>query len=270
MNSDRGLHASAGGAVSTAAYDRYIGRWSRLFVPSLLAAAGVATGHHVLDVASGTGEAAMAALPLVGPAGMVVGTDISPAMLGAARARLPESYRAAVTDGQMLAFRDASFDAVICQLGLMFFPDPARGLAECRRVLRRGRRAAVCVIGKRENAPMWGVLADALGRQLPDRRHTLNLSFSLSDPDRLGHMLADAGFQEVTVTSETRRGVVASFEEYWAAIEAGIGSMPLMYLGLPEPQRQAVRQEVRAGLAPFAVNGRLELSVEMLIAAGRA
>jgi ubiquinone/menaquinone biosynthesis C-methylase UbiE len=51
-----------------------------------------------------------------------------------------------VADGQALPFADATFDAVLCQLGLMFFPDPARGLAEFRRVLRPRRRAAVCVI----------------------------------------------------------------------------------------------------------------------------
>ena len=128
MNSDAGLHAPVGGAVSASAYDRWIGRWSRLFIPSLLRAAGIATGHRVLDVATGTGEAAMAAISLVGPMGVVIGADISAAMLGAAGARLPESYRSVVTDGQALAFCDASFDSVLCQLGLMFFPDPARGL----------------------------------------------------------------------------------------------------------------------------------------------
>jgi len=126
MSSDRGLHAAADQKVSADAYDRYIGRWSRLFVPSLLTAAEVGAGDQVLDVATGTGEAAIAAIPLVGDTGVVVGADISAAMLGTARARLPRSYRAIVTDGQALAFQDASFDAVLCQLGLMFFPDPAR------------------------------------------------------------------------------------------------------------------------------------------------
>jgi ubiquinone/menaquinone biosynthesis C-methylase UbiE len=82
----------------------------------------------VLDVATGTGEAALAAIPLVRPAGLVIGADISVAMLTAARVRLPEAYRAVAADGQALAFRDASFDAVICQLGLMFFPDPRKAL----------------------------------------------------------------------------------------------------------------------------------------------
>ena len=212
----------------------------------------------------------MAAISLVGPAGVVIGADISAAMLGAGRARLPKSYQAVVTDGQALAFCDDSFDSVLCQLGLMFFPDPAQGLAELRRVLRDGGRAAVCVISKRERAPMWGVLAESLSRHLPDQREILNLSFSLADPERLEQMFAAAGFREVTVTRETRQGTVESFDEFWAAIEAGAGQQPLIYLGLPERERQVVREEVRAGLSPFESNGRLEMGVEMLIGAGQA
>jgi ubiquinone/menaquinone biosynthesis C-methylase UbiE len=270
MSSDRGLHAAAGQQVSADAYDRYIGRWSRLFVPSLLTAAKVGAGDQVLDVATGTGEAAIAAISLVGDAGVVVGADISAAMLSTARARLPRSYRAIVTDGQSLALQDASFDAVICQLGLMFFPDPARGLAEFRRVLRHGGCAAVCVISTAEKAPMWGVLAETLSRHLPEQREALHLSFSLAHRPRLEAMLAAAGFRQVRVTWETRDGIIESFDEYWAAIEAGGGQQPLIYLSLPEQERRAVREEVRAGLSPFEKNGRLEMTVEMLIGVGRA
>jgi ubiquinone/menaquinone biosynthesis C-methylase UbiE len=203
VNSDPGLHAAVGRTVNASAYDRYIGYWSRLFVPSLLAAAEIATGHRVLDVASGTGEAAVAAISLVGGAGAVIGADISAAMLGAARARLPQSYQTIVTDGQALAFRDASFDAVICQLGLMFFPNPGLGLGEFHRVLRRGGRAAVCVISTSDRAPMWGVLSEALSRRLPDQQELLNLSFSLADPESFEQMFDAAGFHDIRVAKET-------------------------------------------------------------------
>ena len=212
MSSDQGLHAATGQEVSADAYDRYIGRWSRLVVPSLLAAAEVGSGDRVLDVATGTGEAAIAAISLLGDTGVVVGADISAAMLRTARARLPRSYRAIVTDGQALAFQDASFDAVICQLGLMFFPDPARGLAEFRRVLRHGGCAAVCVISTPEKAPMRGVLAETLSRHLPEQREALHLSFSLAHRPRLEAMLAAAGFRQVRVTWETRDGIIESFD----------------------------------------------------------
>src|SRR2546428_5731605 len=106
VNFGSGLHAAPGRAVDTLAYEQYIGRWSRLFVPAVLAAAEVAGGDRVLDVATGPGVAALVAMSVVKPVGLVIGADISPAMLTAGRARLgDESFRAVATDGQALAFR---------------------------------------------------------------------------------------------------------------------------------------------------------------------
>src|SRR5215475_5654680 len=266
-----GLHTAAGQRVDDSAYYQYIGRWSQLFVPAVLAAAEVAGGDRVLDVATGPGEAALIALTVVKSAGFVIGADISPAMLTAARARLgDEAFRPVATDGQALAFRDGSFGAVVCQLGLQFFPDPARGLVEFRRVLRAGGCTAVCVISTPDRAPMWGVFADVLSRHLPDQHDALHLSFALADPERLEHLLRLAGFRDVWVKRETRQGTIESFDEYWAPIEAGTGQLPQAYLALPEASRRAVREEMQTQLAAFESGGRLVMSVEMLIGAGRA
>jgi ubiquinone/menaquinone biosynthesis C-methylase UbiE len=182
-----GFHAAPGRAVDTSAYDRYIGRWSRLFVPAVLAAAEIAPGYRVLDISTGTGEAALMTLPIVGTSGLVIGADISPAMVEAARDRLNQpSFWPVAADGQALPFADGSFDAVICQLGLQFFPDPALGLLEFRRVLHLGGYAAACVISTPDRAPMAGI-ADAISRFLPEQRNILYLSFALADPKRLEH-----------------------------------------------------------------------------------
>ncbi len=269
-NPDRGLHARAGHPMDVAAYDQYIGRWSRLFVPALLAAAEVSDGGQVLDVATGPGEAAHAALAIVGSSGSVVGADISALMVTAARARLTGPFQPVTADGQMLPFRAACFDAVFCQLGLMFFPDPARGLQEFRRVLRPGKRAAICVCSTADRAPMWGFFANALARRLPEYRRTFHLVFSLADAGRLHEMLRAAGFLDVSVTREERGGTITSLEAFWAPIEAGAGQLPQVYLALPEASRRAVRQEVNSHLARFDHDGRLAMQIEMLIATGRA
>lgn len=123
-----GFHASPVGGIDASAYDRYIGRWSRLFVPAVLSAADVRVGYRVLDVATGSGEAALEAASAVGQSGMMVGVDISAAMLDAAVGRLAgKPFFPVVASGQSLPFGDASFDAVLCHLGLMFFPEPALG-----------------------------------------------------------------------------------------------------------------------------------------------
>jgi ubiquinone/menaquinone biosynthesis C-methylase UbiE len=265
-----GFHVAPGRAVDASSYDRFTGRWSRLFVPAVIAAAEVAQGCRVLDVSTGTGEAALMTLPMVGASGLVIGADIAPAMLKAARDRLGgRSFWPVAADGQILPFKDGSFDAVICQLGLQFFPDPARGLREFRRVLRIGGCAAVCVISTPDRAPMWRILADVLSPFLPEQR---NISTSLSHwltPNRLESLFANA-FRDSRVERKKREGVFESFDEYWEPIEAGIGSIPQAYLTLSEEDRHAVREEVRKRLSRFESNGRLLMSVEMLIGKGRA
>jgi ubiquinone/menaquinone biosynthesis C-methylase UbiE len=266
-----GFHVAPGHAVDAAAYDSWTGRWSRLFVPPVLAAAEIGHGQRVLDVSTGTGEAAQMALSITGASGCVIGADISSAMLAAARARLGEpSFLPVAADGQALPFRNASFDAVVCQLGLQFFPDPALGLVEFRRVLRRGGCAAVCVISTPDRAPMWGILANAIAHLRPNLRNILYLSFALHDPRRLEELFSSAGFKDVEVVQEARGDTIESFDDYWAPIERGIGSIPQAYLSLSDEERRSVREQVKSRLSSFETDGKLVLAVEMLIGKGRA
>jgi ubiquinone/menaquinone biosynthesis C-methylase UbiE len=132
---------------AAAGYDSAFARVTTHFVPFLLRAARITPGMRVLDIAAGTGLASEAALSVVGPAGHVTAADLSPAMVDKARERLAQAKNTsvAVEDGHALSFSEGSFDAVMCSLGLMFFPDPLRGLTEFRRVLRLAGRAAVSV-----------------------------------------------------------------------------------------------------------------------------
>jgi len=270
VNFGPGLHAAVGERVDRGAYDRYVGLWSRLFVPKVLAAAEITVAHRVLDVATGTGEVAAMALSRVGRAGRVVGADISVAMLAAAHSRLADPrFQPVAADGQALPFADGTFDSAICHLGLMFFPDPARGLKELRRVLRRGRRAALCVISTAERAPMWGVLAETLARYLPDQREVLHLSFALGNARHFEGLFLSAGFRDIIVTREARECRFESFDDYWSPIEDGAGTLPLAYRALPESTRRAVREEVQMRLSDFESKGRLVMTVEMLLGAGR-
>jgi SAM-dependent methyltransferase len=192
-------------------------------------------------------------------------------MLVGARDRLRDPLFCPVAaDGQALPFKSGIFDAVTCQLGLQFFPDPARGLAEFYRVLRPGCSAAVCVISTADRAPMFGVLADVLSRFVPEQRDLLHLSFALADANRLERMFVSAGFREVQLERVQREDTIDSFDEYWAPIEMGVGSQPQIYIALSEIDRRAVREEVRSRLSPFLSNSHLVMSIEMLLAAGRA
>ena len=130
------------GDEAAAEYDRAFAHVSGHFVPFLLHAVRLEPGMHVLDIATGTGLAAAAALAAVGSTGSVFAADVSAAMVEQAGRRLGSrpNVSVAVEDGQSLSFADGRFDALICSLGLMFFPDAARGVSEFRRVLRPGAR----------------------------------------------------------------------------------------------------------------------------------
>jgi len=257
--------------VDLAAYFNYLGRWSALFVPALVAAAKIVPDDRVLDVAAGPGEAMLFASSAAGPGGRVAGCDLSLPMLAAARARMPAAAgRLVVADGQALPFAARRFDAVICQLGLMFFADPGAGLREFRRVLRPGGRAAVCVLAAPDRAPIWGALASALGAALPHDRDLLMLSFALADATALGALIEAAGFADIRVVTERRAAVFASLGDYWRAVANGAGMLPQAYRGLPEPARRQVRADAGDLLAAFQAGGQLRLPIEVVIGAGRA
>jgi ubiquinone/menaquinone biosynthesis C-methylase UbiE len=266
-----GFHAPAGGSVDIDGYEGWVGRWSRLFVPSVLAAAGVSVGDVLLDVSTGTGEAAAAAVGVVGPTGRVVGVDIAPAMAGAARTRLrAPTFLPVAGDGMALPFGPRRFDSLVCQLGLQFFPDPSRGLAEFRRVLRPAAAAGVCVISTPDKAPMWGIVSDELSRVMPAQRHVLQLSFALSDPARLAAMFHEVGFTRVDVHRVTKEGAVTDLDSYWKALEHGAGAIPQIYRMLDESARRSIRQRTLNRLSEFRHGNTLAMSVETLIGTGRA
>src|SRR5271163_4503506 len=176
---------------AAAEYDRAFAHVTAHFMPFVLQAAHIAPGMHVLDIATGTGLSAEAALAAVGPTGLVVAADVSPAMAEKARERLSKAPNASVSveDGQALSFADSSFDAVLCNLGLMFFPDPVRGLSEFRRVLRPDGRVAVSVntVVERSYNHQINVI---IARHMPSLAGAVPRTFALGEASLL-HSLFD-------------------------------------------------------------------------------
>jgi ubiquinone/menaquinone biosynthesis C-methylase UbiE len=256
-------------AVGATGYDDTFADVTDLFLPALLRAARLATGQHVLDVATGTGVAAQGAAAIVGPSGRVIAGDISPAMLEVARRKLRESPVTVDTlDAHALPFADGHFDAVICQLGLMLFSDRPRALAEFRRVLRPDGRVAVSVSTTPERTLYLRVSA-AIARHVPSKASTLNRCFDIADAGRLGALLADAGFRDIQVESECRELRFASFDTYFGDIENGATLSGQEYVCLPENVRQRVRADVRRDLLAEGPDGPLTINMEVLIGSGR-
>jgi len=253
---------------AAAGYDRAFARVTTHFMPFLLRAANVGPGMRVLDIAAGTGLASDASLRVVGPSGHVTAADLSPAMVEKARGRLAQAKNASVSveDGQALSFSDESFDAVVCSLGLMFFPEPLRGLAEFRRVLRLGGRAAVSVNTVPERSSNTRINI-AIARHQPSLAEASARIFSLGDEKKLRSLFDAAGFRDVEITTEVHRFVLPSFKAYFEPFEQGAGSPGQAFVSLSEEARRAVREEIRRELGD--TGGPIEVEVEYRFGSGR-
>ena len=250
-------------------YDELFAQITRSFIPALLAAARINSGHRVLDVATGTGAAAEAAAKLVAPSGEVFAGDVSSSMLDVARRNLKDTaIKLELFDGQALPYPEGRFDRVICQMGLQFFDDPERGLGEFRRVLTPGGRAAVSVNSTPERS-MFTRIGTVIGRYVPAQAEKLNRYASIRTIERLDTLFRAAGFAGVKVQSEMRSFSFASFDEYFRGTESGAGISGHAYVKLPEDLQRAVREDVRrsfpngGGAKPFVVE------MEVLVGSGQ-
>jgi ubiquinone/menaquinone biosynthesis C-methylase UbiE len=254
--------------AAAAEYDRAFAHVTAHFMPFLLRAAHIAPGMRVLDIATGTGLSAEAALAAVGHAGHVTAADVSPAMAAKARERLGKAPNASVfvEDGQALSFADCSFDAVLCNLGLMFFPDPVRGLSEFRRVLRPGGRVAVSVntVVERSYNHQINVI---VARYVPSLAEAVARTFMLGEAALLRSLFAEAGLADVETDTVRHTFVLPSFDAYYGPFERGGASTGQALATLPEEIRRAVREEVRRDRAESG--GPVEAEAEYRIASAR-
>lgn len=252
---------------AAAEYDRAFAHVSSHFLPFLLGAASVAAGMKVLDIATGTGLAAAECLRAVGPTGHVVAADLSESMVEQARQRLgtAQNITFGVENGQSLSFADSSFDALVCSLGLMFFPDPSRGLSEFLRVLRPGGRASASVLTVPERS-YNGRINAVIAKHLPAISEATARTFALGDAARLQKLLESTGFKNIEITRHAHRFRLPSFDAYFGPFERGGASTGQAYLTLSEAVRDSIRKEVQRSLGD--TGGPVDIEVEFQFASG--
>lgn len=236
-----------------AAYEHAMGVWSRIAGEDFLSWLAPASGLRWVDVGCGNGAFTELLMQRHAPA-EVQGIDPSEGQLAFARTR-PGAAGAVFRQGdaQALPFADDSFDAATMALVLFFVPDPASGIAEMRRVVRRGGTVAAYLW----DMPGGGFPFHPMQQAMRAMGHVPPLPPS-ADVSRMG-ALRDAwvggGLREV----ETRRIAVqrtyGSFDELWATTSR-TGSITTIIAQMTEPQRAELRERVREAL-PAAPDGSI-------------
>jgi SAM-dependent methyltransferase len=251
-----------------APYERYVGRWSRLVAPQLLAWLDVEAGAAWLDVGSGTGVLTAAVLETAST-GSVTGVDSSEAFVAHARGAVPGATFV-VGDAQALPFEDDSFDAVVSGLVLNFVPDQPRAVAEMTRVARPGATVAVYVWDYAGRMEMMRHFWDAAGELDPAARGLdEGQRFSAFDrPEALERLLAGAGQVAVESRAIDIPTVFRDFDDYWEPFLGGQGPAPSYVMSLGETERTGLRQALQERL-PAAKDGSISLVARAWAVRGR-
>ena len=237
---------------------------------ALLAQAALQRGERVIDIACGTGLVTFAAAHAVGPAGSVVGVDLSGEMVAAAALRAREHGLPNVEfvrmDAEHLEGADTGFDAALCALGLMYLPEPERALRETRRVLRPGGRLVSAVWGERARCGWAGLFGIVQAEVASD---VCPLFFRLGQRDTLARACVDAGFEAVRTQRITTTLGYASADEACEAAFVG-GPVALAWSRFDAAVRERVRRRYVESIAPWRDGVAYRVPGEFVIVSARA
>lgn len=219
----------------------------------LIETAELRRGDRVLDVACATGVVARLAAEQVGPDGSVSGLDLLGGMLEVARdasGEVAPSIDWIESDAASMPVPDGSFDAVLCQQGLQFFPDKVAALREARRALTTGGRVVISVWRSIETSPAVVALQRAIESHVPQAAGFLPMAFSMTDADDLRNILREAGFGDIRVRIEigaVRFGSVGDF------LTTYLGATPVggIISALPPDDRAALANDVLASVGQY-------------------
>jgi SAM-dependent methyltransferase len=241
----------------------------------LLDRTGIRAGERVLELACGAGGTGLAAAIRVGPGGHVLMSDLVPEMTAIAYDRAAElgltNTSVAVLDLEQIDQPDGSFDVVLCREGLMFALDPRGALAEIRRVLRPGGRMALAVWGPRARNPWLGLVFDAVTAQTgqPVPPPGIPGPFALSDQQRLGNLIREAGFAEVAVTEQSCPVHDRSFEDWWTRTCALAGPLAARLAAMSETDRAGLTERARTAARAYQTPDGMRFPGVALVASGR-
>lgn len=251
-----------------------LAQWSDPLTIQMFELAGITSGSHVLDVACGDGSHAIKAAMRVGEGGYVLATDMSEAMIAfatelASEAGL-EQMEARVMDGENLTVDDQSFDAVVCQIGLMLFANPQKGVSEAYRVLKSGGRYAIIVFTTPDKSPWLAIPAkialEHANRLMPPPG-TPGI-FALGNQERLEGLMREAGFTDIESRTMMQPIQLGSAEECSMLVRETAGAINGILADLDESKQQSAWEAIEIALKRFEGEDGFRAPTEVRLVVG--
>jgi SAM-dependent methyltransferase len=233
------------------------------------------SGDTILELAAGFGDVSHAAAELVGESGHVICTDFSPAMVdiarrgGQARGLANVEYR--VMDAEDVELEDESVDGALCRCGYMLMPDPARALAETRRVLRPGGRVALAVWREAERNPWISIVGRTLLERgyVPPPEPGAPGMFTMAREERVRELLEGAALSVLRIEEVPVRFAYEGLDDYIVRVRDTGGVFARVWRETSDAEREELESHLKSAFAPFAVNGGYEFPGVALCAAAR-
>lgn len=258
-----------------ARHDKTIRQMFTPLTEALIETAAIKPGQHVLDVAGGSGEPSLTIAEVVGPGGSVMCTDAVLEMVQAAESNARErnltnvQFRQCTPDS--LPFQDNVFDATVCRLGAMFFPDPLVALREMLRVTKPGGRVAFVVWSYNEMNPFTQIPTEVMARHVespPPSPGDYN-AFRFAEPGELSGILTAAGATDVSeqILSFTLTAPI-TLAEFWTLRSETSESLRTKLKQLSEETRSQIETEVKDQMKQYFPNNQMAIPSQMLLISG--
>ena len=245
--------------TSGAAYDQWMGRWSKLIADEFLSWLGLPSKLRWLDVCCGSGVLTAAIADGCAPL-RVSGVDASAQQIEFARShRTHPDVSFETGDARALPIAEANFDVSVCGLGLNYVPEPELAVQEMRRVTVPGGEIAIYVWdyaeGTRFLREFWDVAADV---DQEASAYDQGRRFPLCNPEALRKLFEGAGVEHVNTRALDITTRFVDFDDYWQPFLTGQGSAPNYLAGRDERIQNAIRECLRGSL-PIGVDGAIAL-----------
>jgi len=237
----------------------------------LVKASEIKHDDSVLDVACGTGVVSKEVSHLLGNSGTLVGIDISGVALGIAKKSIQfKNVDFIEMDAENLAFK-VNFDKIVCQYGLMFFPDTNKALKSIRGIMKNDGRIAIAVHGTQAGVPYFSCIMNPILHHIPDIRvKGAPTVHRFGNPEDLLKELSTTGFSDIKIKKFTFVYNTGSFEEYWTdymnstanAIWPKIKTRGIEIVNM-------IKKEAEKNTSQFIKNEKIEFPWDVLIATAR-